>query len=105
MRVVAHVAGQGHVRLPAPGGGVGQFARIEAEQLGQRARLGVTRGALALLPLGDVVGRQAAAGGQGGGVEAGSARRLAEDVAEIVFEHRGSLCPRGSRVRPDPGPS
>ncbi len=75
------------MRVPALGGGVGELAWVEAEQLRERPRLGIVGGAVAFLPLGDVVGREAAARGQGGGVEARSARRLAQDVAEIVFQH------------------
>jgi hypothetical protein len=97
--VMAHVAGQLHVRFPPPQGRIGELPGVEAQKLGQRTRLGLVRSAPTLLPLGDVVGGETAARRQGGGVEARSARRFAQDVAEIVFEHGRSLCSPGSRLR------
>ena len=54
MRMMADVARQRDVRFPAACGGVGKFPGVESEQLRKRPRLGLVRGALALLPRHDV---------------------------------------------------
>ena len=91
VRVVPDVAGQRDVRFPAPRGRIGQFARIETVQFRQRTRRALVGRAVAFFPRRDVAGFEAGAGGQGRIVEAGAARRLAQDVGEVVFEHGGVL--------------
>ena len=101
MRMVADVARQRDVRVPAPRGGVGELAGVEAEQLRQRARRVVVGGALAFAPRrrSSPAGRplRAASVASSRPVPRCALRRMSQKSSSSIA---ASLCRRRSRLRP-----
>ena len=98
--MMAHVGRHLHMRVPALRGEIGKLPGIEAQERRDRARLSVTRDALAFRPGLQCSDLETGLRRDRCIADAGAALGLAKDVAKIVFEHGIVRSPRsGTNMR------